>query len=191
MKFIIEHLEPELYEWCFIEYKHVSKIVGIQNLLFTNIGKKYFAKLQKYGGAHEESISELNFKNICVLSQYSKKTLKAGDKRKFQYFVFGGILGDNPARRRTSAIIDNLKNKKIKFEERNLGNKQMPTDAAVYVAKKILDGKRLNDFKFVDELEIEVNENESINLPFRYAVDYTKVVISEELVKYLRKRNEF
>ena len=126
-----------------------------------------------------------------MLSQYSKKTLKAGDKRKFQYFVFGGILGDNPARRRTSAIIDNLKNKKIKFEERNLGNKQMPTDAAVYVAKKILDGKRLNDFKFVDELEIEVNENESINLPFRYAVDYTKVVISEELVKYLRKRNEF
>ena len=125
------------------------------------------------------------------MSQYSEKTLKTADKNNFEYFVFGGILGDNPARRRTSAIIDNLKNKKIKFEERNLGNKQMPTDAAVYVAKKILDGKRLNDFKFVDELEIEVNENESINLPFRYAVDYTKVVISEELVKYLRKRNEF
>ena len=28
--------------------------------------------------------------------------------------------------------------------------------------------------RFVDELEIEINENESIKLPFRYAVDNNK-----------------
>ena len=67
----------------------------------------------------------------------------------------------------------------------------MPTDTAVYVAKKILEGKKLSDFRFVDELEIEINDNESINLPFRYVVDNNKLIINEKLVGYLRKREEF
>ena len=131
------------------------------------------------------------FNNICVLSQYAEKTLTANDKNKFQYFVFGGILGDNPAKKRTNAIIDNLKNKEINFETRNLGEKQMPTDVAVFVAKKILDEKNINDFKFIDEVEIEISENESVTLPFRYVVEDKKVIISEKLVEYLRKRKEF
>ena len=67
----------------------------------------------------------------------------------------------------------------------------MPTDAAVFAAKSILDGKKLSDFKFADKLEIEINENESINLDFRYVVDGNKAVISGKLVDYLRKRKEF
>ena len=192
MKFIIEHLEPELYDWCLIEYQHISKIIGKGNLIFTNIkNKKEQNKLKKYGEVYEKSISQLKLKNVCVLSQYSNKALDKNDKNKFQYFVFGGILGDNPAKKRTDEIIKSLKKYKIKFEERNLGNRQMPTDNAVFVAKKILDGKNINDFKFVDELEIEVNENESVNLPFRYVVDKNKVMVSEKLVEYLRKREEF
>ena len=79
----------------------------------------------------------------------------------------------------------------MKFETRNLGGKQMPTDTAVYVAKKILEGKKLSDFKFVDELEIEINENESIVLPFRYVTDNNRLVINDKLVEYLRKRRDF
>ena len=191
MKFIIEHLEPELYEWCLIEYEHISKIAGKDSVMFTNINKKYYKKLQKYGKVSEKSVSKLKLKNICVLSQYSKKTLASKDKNKLQYFVVGGILGDNPAKKITNILINNLKKHKIKFEARNLGNLQMPTDNAVYVAKNILDGKKLNDFRFVDELEIEINQNESITLPFRYVVDKNKVVISKKLVGYLRKRKEF
>ncbi len=192
MKFVVEHLEPELYEWCLIEYEHISEIVGRQNLVFTNIkNKKDLEKLKKYGTVYEKSISELKFKKICVLSQYSEKTLATNDKNNFEYFVFGGILGDNPAQKRTDTIIKNLKNKNIKFETRNLGNQQMPTDVAVYVSKKILEGKKLSDFKFADELEIEINENESINLNFKYVIDNGKVIISEKLVEYLRKRNGF
>ena len=191
MKFIIEHLEPELYEWCLIEYEHISEIVGKNNVIFTNINKYGAKKLNKYGTVYEKSVSELRFNEICVLSQYTEKTLTANDKNKFQYFVFGGILGDNPAKKRTNILINNLKKHKIKFEERNLGDKQMPTDAAVYVAKKILEGKKLSDFRFVDELEIKISENESITLPFRYAVENNKLVISEKLVEYLRRRREF
>ena len=192
MRFIIEHLEPELYEWCFIEYRHISEILGKGNLIFTNIkNQKEQNKLNKFGKVYDKKISELDFKNICVLSQYSKRQLTANDKNKFKYFVFGGILGDKPAKRRTIDIIKNLKTKKIKFEERNLGNKQMPTDNAVYVAKMILDGGKLSDFKLVDEAEIQINENESVVLPFRYVVDNNKAVISERLVKHLRKKKEF
>lgn len=192
MKFIIEHLEPELFKWCLIEYEHISKIIGKSNLIFANIKNNNNIKnLNKYGAVFKENIAELNLKNICVLSQYSKKTLTTNDKNKFQYFVFGGVLGDTPSQKRTNIIINKLKKHKIKFETRNLGNKQMPTDVAVYIAKNILDGKKLNNFKFVDELEIELNENESITLPFRYVVDNNKLVINEKLVEYLRRRKEF
>ncbi|MBI2650250.1 hypothetical protein HYX04_02960 [Candidatus Woesearchaeota archaeon] len=189
MKFVIEHLEPEIYEWCLIEYEHISKIVGKPNLIFTNIkNKKEQYKLKKYGIVYEKSVSGLELKKVCVLSQYSKRTLTSYDKNKFQYFVFGGILGDNPAKKRTNILINKLKQHKIKFSTRNLGSKQMPTDAAVYVAKKILEGKKSSDFKFVDELEIEINENESVKLPFRFVVDNNKLIINERLVEYLRKR---
>ena len=192
MIFIIEHLEPELFEWCLIEYGHISEIVGKQNLIFTNIKNNYYyLKLKKFVNVFEKSISELKFENLCVLSQYSKSTLTAKDKNKFKYFAFGGILGDNPAKKRTNNMINELKKRKIKFETRNLGNVQMPTDTAVYAAKKILEGKKLSDFRFADELEIEINENESVKLPFRYIVDGNKLIISEKLVEYLRKRKEF
>ena len=188
MKFIIEHLEPELYEWCLIEYEYISKIVGMKNIFFTNIQKRDFSRLRKYGAVYEKSFVELNLKNICVLSQYSKKTLMTNDKNKFQYFVFGGILGDIPAKKRTQELINQFKNLKRKFSTKNLGNKQMPTDVAAYVAKKILDGSKLTDLKFIDEVEIKINENEAVNLPFRYVVDKNKLIINEKLVEYLRKR---
>ncbi len=197
MKFIIEHLEPELYDWCLIEYEHISKIVGKDNLTFTNIkNKKEQNKLKKYGEVYGKSISELKLnnsksKNICILSQYSEITLKTSDKNKFEYLVFGGILGDNPAKKRTIDLTKKLEKEGLNFEARNLGEKQMPTDTAVYVAKKILDGKKLNELKFVDELEIEINENESVNVNFRYAVDNKKLVINEKLVDYLREKDGF
>ena len=191
MKFVIEHLESELFEWCLIEYKHISEIIGKNNLIFTCINKKDLIKLKKYGTACEKSISELKFEKICVLSQYAEKMLASNDKIKFQYFVFGGILGDNPAKKRTNEIINKLERFKISYETRSLGNVQMPTDVAVYAAKKILEGKKLSDFKFVDHIEMEVDEGESIELNFRYIVDNNKLIISEKLVEYLRRREEF
>lgn len=198
MRFIIEHLEPELYEWCLIEYGHISETVGKNNLVFTNIkDKNDVSKLKKIGNVFNEKFSELDNKlnfeknKICVLSQYAQKTLQTNDKNKFEYFVFGGILGDKPAKRRTEDIIKELKNKNIEFEERNLGNVQMPTDNAVYATKKVLDGKKLSDLGFVDEVEIQINKNESVSLPFRYVVDNNKLIISKKLIGHLRKRKEF
>ena len=192
MKFIIEHLEADLYEWCLIEYEHISRIVGKKNLIFTNINnKKDVNKLKKFGVVFGKNAAQLSLKNICVLSQYAEKTLATGDKNKFWYFVFGGILGDNPAKKRTEDIAKELKKAGIDFEERNLGAVQMPTDNAVYLTKKILGGKSIHDFRYIDEVEIEINGNESVSLPFRYVIDGNKLVISEKLVGHLRKRKEF
>lgn len=192
MKFVIEHMEEEVYDWCLIEYEHMSRIVGKNNLVFTNIyTKKEQETLKKYGTVYEKSVSKLSLKKICVLSQYSDKTLKTSDKNEFEYFVFGGILGDNPAKKRTIELTKKLEKEGLKFETRNLGEKQMPTDTAVYVAKKIFGGRKFKDFKFVDELEVEINENECVNLNFRYVVDDGKLIINEKLIEHFRDKKEF
>ncbi|MAG91419.1 hypothetical protein CMO83_01980 [Candidatus Woesearchaeota archaeon] len=191
MKFIIEHLEKELYDWCLIEYEHISKIVGKENLIFTNVSSKDVWKLDKYGIVHVESFSDLDFDKICVLSQYAEGGLSQEDAAKFDYFLFGGILGDNPAKKRTNELIDKLKKSGKHYGTRNLTDKQMPTDVAVFAAKKVLEGAKISDLKFVDEVEIQIKEGESTVLPFRYVVDGKKAVISEKMVEYLRKKKGF
>ena len=57
MKFIIEHLEPRLYKWCLIEYKHISDIIAKKSLIFTNLkNKKYADKLKNSGEVFKKSI---------------------------------------------------------------------------------------------------------------------------------------
>ena len=47
MKFIIEHLENEVYEWCLIEYENMSKVVGKENLIFTKTSSSKLKNLVK------------------------------------------------------------------------------------------------------------------------------------------------
>ena len=185
MKYIIEHLEPRLYKWCFIEYSHISKIVGKNNLIFTNIKTdKMKNKLSKLGKVYQDSIVNLNDfkdKRICLLNADAEKTLDS--KEHFDYLLFGGILGDNPPQKRTAAKLGSMH-----MPERTLGKKQMPTDVAVYVARKIVDGEQFNKMKFTDQLEIKIDKNESIILPFCYLIENGKPYVSEELVSFIKKR---
>jgi ribosome biogenesis SPOUT family RNA methylase Rps3 len=185
MRFVIEHLEPEVFDWCLIEYKHISKIVGKENLIFTNVteGKD---KLEAFGEVHECSVKELGLQNACVLDPEGKKTLSSADS-KFDYLIFGGILGDNPPKKRTGPELSS----KLDFEKRNLGKEQMSTDTAVYVSKKIIDGKKLSDLKFKDNIEIELEEDESVELPYRYVIEHGKPVLPDGFVEFLRNREEF
>ena len=163
MKYIIEHLEPKLYEWCFIEYRHIAEIVGKKNLIITNTMDKKASKITD--NVSRKSFTDLGLKRICILSPYAKKTLSKNDAKKFDYIVLGGILGDNPPKKRTVNYFNG-----IKCEKRNLGNRQMSTDTAVYVAKKIIEGKKLGDFNFVDTIDVKLDKYLSVELPFRYVV---------------------
>lgn len=184
--FIIEHLEPELYEWCVIEYKSISKIVRPDNLWFTNILPKDLYKLNAYGKTFVESVSSMKLDKVCVLDMDGGAELKTADKNKFNYFIFGGILGDNPPRKRTGPELTQfIKN----AETRNIGKEQFSTDNAVFVVHEILNGKELSKIPFQDEIEIEINDIESTILPYRYPLVNGKPRISEELVEYLKKKD--
>ncbi|MBI5391776.1 hypothetical protein HZB00_02120 [Candidatus Woesearchaeota archaeon] len=188
--FIIEHAEKKLSQWCVIEYRQMSKYVGKQNLFFTNILKKDVKKLKPYGSVETRSMTQLQLQKVCILDPNTKKTLTPEDAKQFDYFVFGGILGDAPARGRTKTVLtDKMKN----VEARNLTGKQMSTDTAVLVAKMIADGTPVEKIQFQDTIEITLKKGkiqESVILPYRYVLENGKPKISRELITYLAKKQD-
>jgi ribosome biogenesis SPOUT family RNA methylase Rps3 len=188
--YIIEHLEPKVFPWCLIEYKHISKTVGKNNLWFTNIkGKdKNSRELAKYGRVFSESVKAMNLKEACVLDPQSPKTLSPEDSKQFRYFIFGGILGDYPPKKRTkkelTQFIENA-------EERNIGKKQFSTDNAVYVTWKIAHGESLEEMKFKNKFELPINKVETIILPYLYPIVKGEQRISKELIRFLKRKRGF
>ena len=79
----------------------------------------------------------------------------------------------------------------IAGERRNLGKEQMSTDTAVYVAKHLIDGGSLSDLEFQDDIEIDIREGESVQLPFRYVIKDGKPLLPDGLVDFLKKRKGF
>ena len=185
--YIIEHLEPELYQWCLIEYKSISKIVGKQNLWFTNIKEKEKSRLKNLGKVFTKSVKSLNLKDACILDPEASKVLTLKDSKQFKYFIFGGILGDYPPRKRTKEELTPF----LKGKTRNIGREQFSTDNAVYVVKQITSGIALKRMKFQNELEIKINKIESILLPYSYPLIKNKPKISNELVQFLKKKKIF
>lgn len=182
--YIIEHMEPKLWKWCEIEYRHISKIVGKKNLIFTNVkdGKN---KLKKLGKVDSKSVSKIKMENPCLLDPNAKTTLKPTDK--FETFVFGGILGDEPPKARTEQLVHKLP----KMPRRNLGKKQMSTDAAVLVTKTISSGTSFSKIKFKDTIEININSYEAVVLPYRYVLKNGKPILAPGLVKLLKTQKGF
>jgi len=181
MLFVVEHLEPKLYAWCLLEYAHISKVVGKKNLMFTNI-KSDASKLESLGDVSKASVRNLKLQRACILDPTAKKTLTPKEAKKFDHFIFGGILGDNPQRFRTKKELTSV----LKMPAYNLGDKQMSTDTAVIVCKKIVDGKKLEDLEFIEEYEIKEGEGYRI-LPYRYLVERGKVVFAPGLRKLLSR----
>lgn len=187
--FIIEHLEPKLSRWCLIEYDRINRILGKENLWFTNLkNKSDRAKLSKLGKSFKESVRTMGLKYSCVLDPESDKTLTTRDGERFRYLILGGILGDYPPKKRTN---NELTKFLLNVETRNIGKKQFSTDNAVLVAKEILNGESLDGMKFQDKLEISINDVESVILPFCYPLIDGKPSISDELVKLLKKKKSF
>jgi ribosome biogenesis SPOUT family RNA methylase Rps3 len=189
-KYIIEHLEPKLGKWCLIEYENISKLVGKNNLIFTNIKKKVDKKrLISLGKVHEQSISQLNFKKICILDPESPHLLTPKDKSKFDYFVFGGILGDYPPKKRTKReLTSKIKNK---IATRNIGKKQMSTDNAVYTTKKILEGNQFKNLKFKYKISVPISKFASIELPYQYNLVKGKPFMSPKVIQLLKNKKGF
>jgi ribosome biogenesis SPOUT family RNA methylase Rps3 len=188
--YIVEHLEPQLWPWCLIEYESLSKAVGKENVWFTNVQKRDVKKLTKFGKVFTESIRDLiiDLSKVCVLEPSAPKTLSPQDAKQFQFYVFGGILGDAKLNGRTKRELTRHLNK---AHQRNIGKEQFSTDNAVYVTHQIAQGKKLTDIPFQNTIEININKVESVLLPYKYPLIKGKPRINPKLVTYLKNKKEF
>ncbi len=184
-KIIIEHCEPVLSKWLWIEYKHSSEILGRENISFTNVkNEKERNILSTLGTVYEESIINMRelHPKIIILDPKASQTLTQHEAIT-SILVVGGILGSSPPKGRTWKLITSrIPNVKA----RNLGHIQLPIDVSVYVSLKIASGTPLHDIKIKRGINIKISKNHIIRLPFGYPIVNGKIFISPELVKYLK-----
>jgi len=182
--FIIEHLEPRVGKWVLHEYSHIAELVGKQNLLITNTRSKQIARFAR---TDARSVKQLAFRNACVLDPDAARTLTPADAKRFNTFIFGGILGDYPPRKRTNIELGD-----VAGERRNLGKEQMSTDTAVHVVKRITEGVSIEQMRFQDTITIPFREGEEIELPYRYLLDKNgKPHLPLDLVQWLKRKKGF
>ena len=172
--FVVEHLDPELGPWSGLEYKTIaeeSRQAGCEFILSSVPESLQASEELKAVGAHAKTESVEDYfadrkDRICLLDPQAAEELQPTDAEKFDVFLFGGILGDDPPRDRTSEL------RRKGFKGRRLGPKQMTTDTAVRVTRiVILEQKNLDAISYVDFPELKLGEHESTEMPFRYVVD--------------------
>ncbi|MDT7886040.1 MAG: hypothetical protein RQ968_01535 [Thermoproteota archaeon] len=184
IKFIIEVCEPFISNWLLLEIKHSSIIVGKDKLLITNVKENYVQYLSKYGNVSSSSIIDLKdlHDKIIILDPLADLTLTP-EEASNHMLVIGGILGDDPPRGRTFKYITS---KLPNCKARNLGKKQFSIDGAIYIAKLINEGKKLEEIPIMENLVIKVDEFHEIILPYVYPLVNNKPLISDELIEYLK-----
>ncbi|KAL8392535.1 hypothetical protein RB595_002649 [Gaeumannomyces hyphopodioides] len=170
--YIVEHLDPELGPWSELEYLAIAEETqrASSSFLLSSLPPTFSppVALQAIPAfkAENRGVEELYAQDktrVCLLDPSAAKDLSPEDGEKFDVFLFGGILGDDPPRDRTSEL------RKKGFEGRRLGSMQMTTDTAVRVTRMVVEGKLpLEDIPYLDFPELKFNEHESTEMPFRY-----------------------
>ena len=186
MKYVIEQIDPEMFEWCIVEYLNAASAVGKENFMVTNVGEQDVSGLSGIE-TKKEKVGEMGLKRVCVLDPEAEEELVPEDAEKYDYLVFGGILGHYPPQSRTRNLVVES------ADRRNLGKDQMTTDNAVMTAKQIMTGKKISELEFVQDFVIDIEKNEDtgageqILLPFKYVIIDGKPFISDEIIEYVKE----
>ncbi|KAE9978658.1 hypothetical protein BLS_000405 [Venturia inaequalis] len=197
--YIVEHLDTELEEWSSREYASIAKESHASGSKFflTSVPEELVLpeRLQGLEGLTVEcrAVEELYRENdgspskrVCLLDPQAKQELRPEDGERFDVFLFGGILGDDPPRDRTKEL-------RVKgFEGRRLGPVQMTTDTAVRVTRIIVQDKvKVEDIPYIDHPDLKVDEHESVEMPFRYVRDKEgKPIMPEGMVELILRDSE-
>ncbi|MBC7099713.1 hypothetical protein H5T52_11515 [Candidatus Bipolaricaulota bacterium] len=185
MWLVIEHLEPKLSEWLYIEYSSSAKIAG-ENLLISNVRRAAdYRRLAKIARVERKSALEIfREEEMVLLDPLARKSLSPEDLEGRSLILIGGILGNDPPLGRTRELLSKKLPRALK---RNIGRHQFAIDGAVYVARQISSGKRLEEIPVQVGLEIQIEPGYSNILPYAFPLAGGKPLISEELIDYLRK----
>ncbi|KAJ7734778.1 SAM-dependent RNA methyltransferase [Mycena maculata] len=191
--YVIEHMEDDdetakaIPPWVELEYAHMRTLAGPgAQVHFTHLSKASSASLSSVftpqaplaeARCHQAGVLQLileqlgadgtALERVCLLDPKAELPLapEDGDGR-FAWFLFGGILGDDPPRDRTSEL------RVMGFPTRHLGPVQMTTDTALGVTKLVVDDKiPLDEIPYVNFPTIVFNPKESVEMPFRYIAD--------------------
>ncbi|KAF9997134.1 hypothetical protein BGZ80_009764 [Entomortierella chlamydospora] len=168
--YIIEHMEEGMHEWCKLEYEHMISVCGPDHVYFTALTPRTLAGMPETlskAHCHTEDIltmgDRIPHKKVCLLDPASPHVLSPEDGETYDFFLFGGILGDDPPRDRTGEL------RKLGFATRHLGPVQMTTDTALNVTRRVVEGKvPLDQIPFIDHPEIKLRKKETVTMPFRY-----------------------
>ncbi|KAJ5855755.1 uncharacterized protein N7529_009699 [Penicillium soppii] len=173
--FVVEHLDPELGPWSTLEYACIAReshARGARFLLSSVPAELQMpADLAATQGLEVEQRSVEDIfadrkEKVCLLDPSAQTELSPEDGKTFDVFLFGGILGDDPPRDRTSEL------RKKGYVGRRLGPKQMTTDTAVRVTRMVVHEKvPLEEIPYLDYPELLINEHERTEMPFRYVKD--------------------
>ncbi|KAF6832560.1 carboxypeptidase d [Colletotrichum plurivorum] len=193
--YIVEHLDPELGPWSELEYIAIAKETHAAGgtFLLSSLPPAFVApeKLKEVPALKTENrgVEELYAQDksrVCLLDPSAASDLSPEDGEKFDAFLFGGILGDDPPRDRTSEL------RKKGFEGRRLGPTQMTTDTAVRVTRIVVEEKiPLDKIPYAEYPEFRFNEHESAQMPFKYVKDKNgEPILPEGMLELLRKDTE-
>ncbi|KII91571.1 hypothetical protein PLICRDRAFT_173401 [Plicaturopsis crispa FD-325 SS-3] len=191
--YAIEHMEDDeetskaIPPWVELEYAHMRVLAGPNATVhFTHLSgpsSRSLSQVSRSTASENTSLADAQFHEagvldlmktasvplhkVCLLDPKATEALSPedGDGR-FEWFLFGGILGDDPPRDRTAEL------RVLGFPTRHLGSVQMTTDTALGVTKKVVDDKvPLTQIPYIDYPTITFNPKESVEMPFRYIAD--------------------
>lgn len=134
-------------------------------------------------------LPELQPKRVCLLDPRAKTDLVPQDSLQYDYFVFGGILGDHPPRDRTKELMEQYPNLLV---GKRLGDKQMTTDTAIRTTQIIIEKQTsFEDVNFIDYPEFRFNKNEATEMPFRYVLNAAgKPILPEGMLDLIKRDSE-
>jgi len=188
VSFVIEHMEEDdqttrtFPPWVQLEYSHMRALAGPSSSVhFTHVSHSAASSLGNLVSSSDASLARAEvhtqgvldlmkargvpLEKVCLLDPKAPDALAPDDGDMFDWFLFGGILGDDPPRDRTSEL------RALGFPGRHLGSVQMTTDTALGVAKRVVvDKEQLDKLPYVDFPTITFNAKESVEMPFRYIV---------------------
>lgn len=178
---VVEHLEPVLTPWAYLEYRHAAEVA--RDLVITNLRDERERRcVEEFADAHSLSITSLvPPRKLLILDPQAEALLSPLDLQRYEYVVAGGIMGDFPPRGRTREL---LTARVREATSRSLGPCQFSVDGAVFMALRVAEGLELERLRVALGLVLRGRGME-VHLPFCYPLSGARVVVSSDLLAYI------